>query len=102
MKADITLTNAKVYNFIKADVKLGEKFAIDTDSTPDTVWAFTNDPVLESTGDGNHLEVLAAAEGVSTLILMNKDLTDHLLKLTITVVPTLEKASDLAPTADAP
>lgn len=100
MQIDILFSVAKAYGVKKIDVLKGQSFAILTDGPDDMRWFSDNDPVLDITVTGKTASVVAAATGLSTILLIGAN--DGLLeRISVNVVETLEPATNLGVTPGA-
>ena len=86
MKLNVYFDNASVFNFVKLDVIVGEKFKVEATEAPENiVWFFDNDPVVQAEALGNQAIITAAQEGVTNvLFVVNNSQVVH--KFTINVV----------------
>lgn len=102
MQIDILLSNARVYDIVKADILINEKFSLlSNDSVTETKWFSDNDEVLSMIVNKNNANIVATKEGQSTILIMNNSF-EILKTLTIVVKQTLESAVSLNISADSP
>jgi hypothetical protein len=100
MRIDIAFDFAKVYNIDMADVVLGQKFTLLSDS--DGRWFSDNDPVLSFKVNGKEIEAEAKELGTTTILIMDDNFAIQ-KQFTIKVVPEiLALATTLNATAGTP
>jgi hypothetical protein len=105
MKANIILSVGKVYDFSKADVSLGQQFAIEIDGDVPgdenaASWFSNNDAVLDvDSSDPRNVKIKATATGDSVLILMTNNTAVKEFAITVYDV---SSAASLNPTAGTP
>jgi len=103
MQVDISLSNVKVYNVEKIDVKNGETFKIFTDST-DKIECFSNsDAALSFIEHDKSADVTASGIGKVIVKIFRADLSGIEKTLTINVVDKItDPATDLGLSAGNP
>lgn len=100
MQVDISLDNAKVYNFERADIVLGQKFSLTTDSGIPLRWFADQDAVLAMVVNESSVDIEATGLGESIILIMDT-LLNQVKKLTIKVVDAIQKpAADLGLSSD--
>jgi hypothetical protein len=90
MQVDISFDFARVYNFERADVMLGQKFRLDSDAQDQPLkWFSDNDPVLTLKVTGNSAEGTADNVGTTTILIMDQAFA-VVKQLTINVVEDIQ------------
>lgn len=106
MIVDIILSNARVYNIEKVDIRQGEKFSLLTDAAADSKhdWFANNDAALSITGNenGSVVDITADEVGPVTLLVLDPNLAT-IKRITINVLEAIvPPAASLGITAGEP
>lgn len=90
MQVDISFDFARVYNFERADVVVGQKFRLDSDAQDQPLkWFSDNDPVISLKVTGNSAEATADQTGTTTILILDESF-GLVKRLTINVVDDIQ------------
>lgn len=101
MRTDITLSNARIYNFLQAEIKVSAIFEVrieelDSAKASGLRWFSDNDQVLDITVDETHLvaSIIAKNLGESTILILD-DKRNVVRELRFKIVETFLPPADM-------